>query len=139
FDIALLDVNLPGISGLEMLRRLKETDAEVEVVMMSGHASLNDAVEATRLGAFDFFEKPLDRERVLITVRNCFDRRSLSLRVQELQHKEGVFQMLGESPAMKRLRREVEKVAPTRGRVLVTGESGVRSEERRVGKEGRER
>src|SRR5690606_7351947 len=56
FDIALLDVNLPGISGLEMLRRLKETDAEVEVVMMSGHASLNDAVEATRLGAFDFFE-----------------------------------------------------------------------------------
>jgi len=128
FDVVLLDVNLPGISGIEMLRRIKETDSTTEVVMMSGDASLNDAVEATRLGAFDFFAKPLDRERILVTMRNCIERRNLALRVQELQDEDDAWEMLGESTAMNNLRSQIEKVGPTRGRVLITGESGVGKE-----------
>jgi len=127
-DVVFLDVMLPGISGLETLRRIKEFDHNVEVVMISGHASVADAVEATRLGAFDFLEKPLDRERVLITLRNALAKRNLSARVQLLADQDDPFEMIGQTPAMKSLIREIEKVAPTRGRVLVTGESGTGKE-----------
>jgi two-component system nitrogen regulation response regulator NtrX len=128
FDVVLLDVQMPGINGLETLKRLKEAEPALEVIMMSGHATLADAVEATRLGAFDFLEKPLDRDRVLITVRNCMARRQLSIRVQAMAQQENPFDMVGQSPGMQHLQREIEKVAPTRGRVLITGESGVGKE-----------
>ena len=128
FDVVMLDVQLPGISGLEALRQVKESDSGADVIMMSGHASLANAVEATRLGAFDFFEKPLDRERVLLTLRNCMERRNLVLRVEELADKGGVWDMVGESAVMNKIRREIELVAPTKGRVLITGESGVGKE-----------
>ncbi len=127
-DVVFLDVLLPGLSGLETLRRVKELDPQIEVVMISGHASLADAVEATRLGAFDFLEKPLDRERVLITLRNALSRRQLSARVQAASGGDDPFDMIGETPAMRSLRREIEKVAPSRGRVLITGESGTGKE-----------
>jgi two-component system nitrogen regulation response regulator NtrX len=129
FDAVMLDVQMPGINGLETLRKIKEAEHDVEVVMMSGHATLADAVEATQLGAFDFLEKPLDRDRVLITLRNCMARRQLTIRVQALSGQKGdPFDMIGQSPGMQHLVREIEKVAPTRGRVLITGESGVGKE-----------
>jgi DNA-binding NtrC family response regulator len=128
FDAVMLDVQMPGINGLETLRRLKELDPQLEIIMMSGHATLTDAVEATRLGAFDFLEKPLDRDRVLITVRNCLSRRQLERRVLALAQQDNPFDMVGQSAAMQQLQREIEKVAPTRGRVLITGESGVGKE-----------
>lgn len=127
-QVVFLDVMLPGMSGLEALRAIKALDANIEVIMISGHASLTDAVEATRLGAFDFLEKPLDRERLLITLRNALAKHSLNERVQALVADDDPYEMIGESPIMRSLRREIEKVAPTKGRVLVLGESGTGKE-----------
>jgi two-component system nitrogen regulation response regulator NtrX len=127
-EVIFLDVQLPGLNGLEALRAIKELDATLEVIMISGHASLTDAVEATRLGAFDFLEKPLDRDRVLITLRNALSRRALQLRVQEIAAGDDANEMLGDAAVMRSLRREIEKVAPTKGRVLITGESGAGKE-----------
>jgi two-component system, NtrC family, nitrogen regulation response regulator NtrX len=93
--------------------------------MISGHATLQDAVEATRLGAFDFLEKPLDRERLLITLRNCLERRELKQRVQNLlSSREDPIGIIGDSTVMKELLRDIEKVARTKARILITGESG---------------
>ena len=127
-EVVFLDVMLPGMGGIETLQRIKEVDSDIEVIMISGHASVSDAVEATRLGAFDFLDKPLDRERVLITLRNALARRRLHLRVQELHDRDDPYEMIGQAPAMDSLRREIEKVAPTKGRVLITGESGTGKE-----------
>jgi DNA-binding NtrC family response regulator len=127
-SVIFLDVQLPGMNGLETLRAIKDLDATLEVIMISGHASLQDAVEATRLGAFDFLQKPLDRDRVLITARNALSRHSLQLRVQEIAEGDDPNEMLGDAPVMASLRREIEKVAPSRGRVLITGESGAGKE-----------
>ncbi len=127
-EVVFLDVMMPGMGGLEALRRIKELDADTEVVMISGHASLADAVEATRLGAFDFLEKPLDRERLLITLRNALAKRALHLKVQEFVGQDDPYDMIGETGAMRALRREIEKVAPSKGRVLVQGESGTGKE-----------
>ena len=125
-EVVFLDVMLPGMGGLETLRQIKELDKDIEVVMISGHASLTDAVEATRLGAFDFLEKPLDRERLLITLRNALAKRALHQKVRELCH--DPYEMIGETGPIKSLRREIEKVAPSRGRVLIQGESGTGKE-----------
>ncbi len=123
-DIVLLDMQLPGMNGLEALRRIKEADNDVEVIMVSGHASVQDAVEATRLGAFDFIEKPIDRQRLLITVGHALERHSLKERVKALTEKDSTTRIIGDSAAMRHLLNEVEKVAKTKARVLITGESG---------------
>ena len=128
-DVLLLDVQLPGMSGIEALRRLAEGGLEVPTIVISGNATLSEAVEATRLGAYDFLEKPLDRDRVLLSVRNCLERRDLAREVRCLRDRvAGLDEMIGESRAMAELRAAVAKVAPTRGRVLVTGESGTGKE-----------
>jgi DNA-binding NtrC family response regulator len=127
-EVVYLDVMLPGIGGLETLREIKTADSDIEVIMISGHASVTDAVEATRLGAFDFLEKPLERERVLITLRNALSRRRLSRQVQSLNASDDPHEMIGQTPVMDSLRRELEKVAPTTGRVLILGESGTGKE-----------
>src|SRR6185436_5331825 len=125
-DVVLLDVKLPGMSGLEALERLGG-GRDAPVIMISGHATIDDAVKATKLGAFDFLEKPLDRERVLVSVRNALERSYLSREVRSLRaevaEQSGRQEMLGDSMAMRALRAQIAKVAPTRGRVLVTGES----------------
>ena len=124
-DLVILDVRLPGMDGLAALKEIKALDEQTDVVMISGHATLSDAVEATRLGAFDFLQKPLDRDRVLITVKNALERVQLTLRMAEIRRESGGrFEMIGRAPIMDRLYRDIEKVAPTRGRVLITGESG---------------
>ena len=126
YDVALLDVQMSGMTGLELLERIRQMDTPPEVIMMSGHAMMTDAVNATRLGAFDFLEKPLDRERLLLTVRNASERRFLTQKVERLEHSDARYcGMIGESPGMQRVRKAVSIVAPTKGKVLILGESGV--------------
>jgi two-component system nitrogen regulation response regulator NtrX len=134
-DVILLDVKLGDDNGLDLLRTLKTRGedgnaqlSEVPVVMISGHATIEDAVAATRLGAFDFMEKPLDRNRVMVTVRNALDRRRMSREIAALRKADARWELLGSTPVMGELRRQIAKVAPTRSRVLITGDSGTGKE-----------
>ena len=128
-DAVVLDVSLPGMDGLTALRAILDDDRDLPVVMISGHASIQDAVEATRIGAFDFLEKPLGRERVLVTLRNCLRRSRDARELQALRAEASRrTSLLGDSAVMEALRRQIQKVAPTRARVLVTGESGTGKE-----------
>jgi DNA-binding NtrC family response regulator len=122
-DVILLDVKLPGMSGLEALPRLRPD--EVPVIMISGHGTLEDAVQATKAGAYDFLQKPLDRDRVVVTVRNALERRSLK---REVGQSRARHEMIGQSAPMIALFTQIAKVAPTKGRVLITGESGTGKE-----------
>jgi DNA-binding NtrC family response regulator len=122
-------VRLPGMTGVEALKKLRAQRELVPVVMVSGHASIADAVEAVREGATDFLEKPLDRDRLLVSVRNALRTGALEKEVRVLKRNARKrYEMVGESAVMKRLFAEIEKVAPTKGRVLVTGESGTGKE-----------
>src|SRR5512145_1390316 len=129
-DLMLLDVWLPGIDGLETLQRSKILRPDLPVVMISGHANIDTALNATKLGAFDFLEKPVDLDRLLLVVGNAIKQRQLEQDnqrlLQEVEH--GRF-FLAESPAMKRLLSDVKLVAPTEGRVLLVGENGSGKEE----------
>jgi two-component system nitrogen regulation response regulator NtrX len=136
-DLILLDVKLGDDNGLELLRTLKSRGedgmssrtSEIPVVMISGHATIEDAVQATRLGAFDFMEKPLDRNRVVVTARNALERRRMWREVHDLRRAvDARWELLGNATVMQELRRQIAKVAPTRSRVLVTGESGTGKE-----------
>jgi DNA-binding NtrC family response regulator len=133
-DVVLLDIRLGDDNGLELLRRLKTPgegggDVDLPVVMISGHATIDDAVAATRLGAFDFMEKPLDRHRVVVTVRNALERRRMRREVEQLRRAvDARYELLGASAVMLELRRQIAKVAPTRSRVLITGPSGTGKE-----------
>ncbi len=134
-DLVLLDVKLGDDNGLDLLRKLKARgedggrDSEIPVVMISGHATIEDAVASTRLGAFDFMEKPLDRNRVIVTARNALERRKMWREVHQLRRAvDARWELLGGTPVMADLRRQIAKVAPTRSRVLVTGESGTGKE-----------
>jgi two-component system nitrogen regulation response regulator NtrX len=129
FDLVLLDVWLPGADGLEILRRLRERDAEVPVVVISGHGTIETAVKAVRLGAQDFVEKPLALEKTLLAVRNALRRRRLEAEVRVLKERlDGRYVMVGESPAIRRLRADIAQAAPTSGRALIFGENGTGKE-----------
>ena len=125
-DAVFLDVNLPGIDGLEVLRRLRERDPVLPVVMISGHATIERAVEATRLGAFDFVEKPFSRERILVLARNATEHARLRREAERSARESD--ELVGRSAAMQRLREQVDQVAPTDARVLLRGESGTGKE-----------
>ncbi|HET7824915.1 MAG TPA: sigma-54 dependent transcriptional regulator, partial [Anaeromyxobacter sp.] len=129
-DMGIFDIRLPGMDGLALLSKARELWRDLPVLMVSGHADAADIVDAMRRGATDFIPKPVDRERVLVSVKNALSRRSLEEKVQALSSRERRFsdEMLGESPAMKKLQDEIAKVAPTGGRVLVMGESGTGKE-----------
>jgi two-component system, NtrC family, nitrogen regulation response regulator NtrX len=128
-DLVFLDIKMPGMDGLEVLQRIKAADETVPVVMISGHATVTTAVDATKLGALDFIEKPLASERVLVTIRNALDRSRLAdenrslKRVVEVRH-----QIVGESPHLKKVMDAIRRAAPTNATVLITGESGVGKE-----------
>jgi two-component system, NtrC family, nitrogen regulation response regulator NtrX len=130
-DLVILDLRLPKMSGLEALATIRgrpET-SRLPVIVISGHASVAEAVEAVQMGATDFFEKPLDRDRVLISVQNALKTSALQRELERLRADTSQrYEMIGSSPVMRRLYAEVEKVAPTRGRVLITGESGTGKE-----------
>ena len=129
-DLGIFDVRLPGMDGLSLLSRARELWRDLPVIVVSGHADTPDVVEAMKRGALDFLSKPVDRDRVVVSVRNALARRSLEEKVKDLSARERRFgdEMLGESPVMNRLREEITKVAPTNGRVLVVGESGTGKE-----------
>jgi len=129
-DLGIFDVRLPGMDGLGLLARARDLWRDLPVIVISGHAETPDVVLAMQRGAVDFFGKPVDRERVVVSVRNALARRTLADRVQALSARERRYddEMLGESPAMKRLAEEIAKVAPTNGRVLILGESGTGKE-----------
>jgi two-component system nitrogen regulation response regulator NtrX len=130
FDLVLLDVWLTGIDGLEVLEKIREMEDPPEVVMISGHGTIETAVRATKLGAYDFAEKPLSLEKTLILVKNAIDARrlrqqNLDLRKQ-LQTTKSV--IVGDSVPMKALRQQIALMAPANGRVLIYGESGTGKE-----------
>ena len=129
YGCVLLDVWLPGLDGLETLRRLREKGIYSSVVMISGHGNIETAVRATKLGAFDFVEKPLTVEKTVVTVRNALRQHELERANEALSAElREASVMVGESVAMRALRQQIALVAPTDGRVLVYGESGTGKE-----------
>ena len=128
-DLLLLDIKMPGKSGLEVLAEVKQKPYSPEVVMISGQGTIQAAVEATKLGAFDFLEKPLHRDRVLLSVRNALKQNSLARECQDLKKKaEKHYEIVGEHPLMQTLWKEILKIAPTNATVLIHGESGTGKE-----------
>ena len=129
FDVILLDIWLPGMDGLEALERIRENEDAPEVVVISGHATIETAVRATKLGAFDFLEKPLSVERTLILIKNAIETRKLRLENRDLKKQMAPRSLIvGESIPTKALRQQIQLMAPTNGRVLIFGESGTGKE-----------
>src|SRR5271163_4997523 len=129
FDVVLLDVWLPGIDGLETLERIRERENAPEVIMISGHGTIETAVRATKLGAYDFLEKPLSIDKTLILIKNAIDAKRLRAENRDLKKQlvpKSV--IVGESVPMKALRQQIQVMAPTNGRVLIYGESGTGKE-----------
>ena len=123
--LVFLDVKMAGLDGLETLARLRALDERAQVVMISGHGTVATAVQATQRGAFDFLEKPLDTDRLLVTVRNALGRTELLQENERLRESVEVrFAMVGKSPALKAVLETIEKVGPSGARVLITGENG---------------
>jgi len=127
--LVFLDVKMAGLDGLETLTRLRNLDAGPQIVMISGHGTIATAVEATQRGAFDFLEKPLDTDRLLLTVRNALAHAELVGENARLrQAAEDRYAMVGDSPALQLVRELIDKVGPTAARVLITGENGTGKE-----------
>ncbi|MDX6383634.1 MAG: two-component system, NtrC family, nitrogen regulation response regulator NtrX [Blastocatellia bacterium] len=129
YGCILLDVWLPGINGLETLSQMRASNCDAAVVIISGHGNVETAVRATKLGAFDFIEKPLSIEKTVLTVRNALRQRQLERANEEMSAElKAEYEMVGESVAMRALRKQITVVAPTDGRVLISGESGAGKE-----------
>jgi len=130
-EVVLLDIWLPGMDGLETLEQIRQLQLEEmpEVVMISGHGSIETAVKATKLGAFDFLEKPLSLEKTLIVLKNAFEAHKLRRENSEFKrHSQSKSVIVGDSVPMKALRQQIAIMAPTNGRVLIFGESGTGKE-----------
>ena len=125
-DAVLLDIKMPEMDGLAVLQAFRERGYDMPTLIISGHGDINTAIEATRRGAYDYFEKPLQRERVLLSLANAIDSSRLAAENRSLRHEPD--ELIGTSVAMVRLREMVEKAAPTPATVLVTGESGTGKE-----------
>ncbi|HEU4521399.1 MAG TPA: sigma-54 dependent transcriptional regulator, partial [Thermoanaerobaculia bacterium] len=129
YDAILLDIKMPVLDGIEVLENLKAQKITSPVVMVSGHGDVHTAVECTKRGAFDFLEKPLNRDKLLLTVRNAVRLRQVEEENTELRSKaEKEYQLVGDAQPMKELKSQVERAAPTKATVLITGESGTGKE-----------
>jgi two-component system nitrogen regulation response regulator NtrX len=128
-QVVLLDVKMAGLDGLDTLTRLRELDPPATVVMISGHGTIATAVQATRRGAFDFLEKPLDADKVLVTLRNALQHSSLTVQNRELKRVlDARYAMVGRSTVLERVRELIARVGPTHARVLIRGENGTGKE-----------
>jgi DNA-binding NtrC family response regulator len=125
YDVVLCDIKMPKLDGMEFLTRASATNPDVPVIMISGHGTIETAVEAVKKGAYDYIAKPPDLNRLLITIRNAMDKTNLVTETKVLRRKVGkVDEMIGESPAILKIKDTIDKVAPTDARVLITGENG---------------
>jgi two-component system nitrogen regulation response regulator NtrX len=128
-DLIFIDIKMPQMDGMEVLRTLKPTESRVPVVVLSGHGNVKTAVEATKLGAFDFIEKPPESERILLVARNALSQKRLSDENRRLKLSfDDRYRMVGRSPSLERVWDAVRRAAPTNATVLITGESGVGKE-----------
>ncbi len=128
-DLVLLDIKMPGMDGMEVLSRLHQSQPDLPVVIISGHGTIQTAVEATRLGAFDFIEKPIDADRILLVIRNGLAQRKLE--AENVSLKAAVHRktrIIGEHPDMLAIMETLRKVAPTNARILIIGENGTGKE-----------
>ena len=124
FDVIFCDIKMPGMDGMEVLSKLEEEGVEAAVIMISGHGDIDTAVECMKKGAFDFIQKPLDLNRILITIKNATERVNLVKENKILKKKVYGQQMIGESEPIRHIRDIIAKVAPTDARVLITGANG---------------
>ncbi|HYX05252.1 MAG TPA: sigma-54 dependent transcriptional regulator [Bacteroidales bacterium] len=129
FDVVLCDIKMPEMDGIEVLEKIMQVSPEVSVIMISGHGNIDTAVDAIKKGAFDFIEKPLDLNRLLITIRNAMDKSSLLSETKVLKKKVSKqYEMVGESPAILQVKEMIDRVAGTEARVLITGKNGTGKE-----------
>lgn len=129
FEVILCDIKMPNMDGIEVLEKISEMGTDIPVVMISGHGNIDTAVEAIKKGAFDFIEKPLDLNRLLITIRNSLDRSNLISETKVLKKKvTKTFDIVGQSEAIMRVKEMIDRVATTDARVLITGKNGTGKE-----------
>ncbi|MCK9206339.1 MAG: sigma-54 dependent transcriptional regulator [Salinivirgaceae bacterium] len=129
FDVMLLDIKMPEMDGMEVLEKVVKEYPDIQIVMISGHGNVDAAVKAVKLGAFDFIEKPLDLNRLLVTIRNATDRSELITETKTLRKKiNKSYEMVGQSAAITLIKDMIERVAPTEARVLITGKNGTGKE-----------
>ena len=129
FDAVFCDIKMPKMDGLEVLAKLHDSFPELPIVMISGHGDIDTAVESIKNGAFDYNQKPLDLNRLLVTLRNALDRSTLVTETKTLKKKvNSKYKMIGETPAMLKVKEMIERVAPTDARVLITGSNGTGKE-----------
>lgn len=129
YDIVLCDIKMAKMDGIEVLTKIEEASPNIPVIMISGHGNIDTAVEAIKKGAYDFLEKPLDLNRLLITIRNALDKSTLISQTQVLKNKVSkMYEIVGESDAIKRVKEMIDKIAGTEARVLITGSNGTGKE-----------
>lgn len=129
FDVVLCDIKMPKIDGLEFLEKSRDINADTPIIMISGHGTIETAVEAVKKGAYDYISKPPDLNRLLITIRNAMDKNQLVAETKVLKRRVSkVQEMIGESEPIRRIKETIDKVAPTEARILITGENGVGKE-----------
>jgi two-component system, NtrC family, nitrogen regulation response regulator NtrX len=129
YDVVICDIKMPKVDGIEFLEKAREINADIPVIMVSGHGNIDTAVDAVKKGAFDYISKPPDLNRLLITLRNALDKQTLVTETKVLKRKVSrVQEMVGESAPIKKIKDTIDKVAPTDARVLITGENGAGKE-----------
>jgi DNA-binding NtrC family response regulator len=129
YDIVLCDIKMAKMDGIEVLVKISETSTDTPVIMISGHGNIDTAVEAIKKGAYDFLEKPLDLNRLLITIRNAMDKSTLITQTQVLKNKVSkMYEIVGESEAIEQVKSMIDRVAPTEARILITGANGTGKE-----------
>lgn len=128
-QLVLLDVKMAGMDGLEVLQQIRDRNQQLPVIMISGHGTIETAVEATKRGAFDFLPKPLDRDKLLVTIRNALEQSRLAAEFRQLQERlEGKYEIIGKSQRIQEVLELIDRVAPTDARVLILGENGTGKE-----------